>query len=83
MNNYNKTISIRLQRQVIRNRSLFMAGWRGGAPKRNVFLGKHFADPTIKKYHLKFEYHKKYHLKFVRSLQPGLSIMFRSLLWFK
>ena len=35
--------------------SLFMAGGGGGgggggvAPKRNVFLGKNFADPTIKK----------------------------------
>jgi hypothetical protein len=26
---------------------------------------------------------KFFHLKFVRSLQPGISIMFRSLLWFK
>jgi hypothetical protein len=23
--------------------------WRGVAPKRNVFFGKNFADPTIKK----------------------------------
>ena len=23
--------------------------WRGVAPKRNVFRGKNFADPTIKK----------------------------------
>jgi hypothetical protein len=28
-----------------RNSSLFMAG--GGTPKRNVFLGKNFADPSI------------------------------------
>jgi hypothetical protein len=24
-------------------------GGGGGAPKRNVFLGKNFADPTVKK----------------------------------
>jgi hypothetical protein len=23
--------------------------WRGVAPKRNVFLGRNFSDPTIKK----------------------------------
>jgi hypothetical protein len=34
----------------IRDWSLFMAGGGGGgAPKRNAFLGKNFADPTIKK----------------------------------
>ena len=26
----------------------FMGGGGGVAPKRNVFLGKHFADPIIK-----------------------------------
>jgi hypothetical protein len=31
--------------RLIRDRSLFMAGV---ATKRNVFLGKNFADPTIK-----------------------------------
>jgi hypothetical protein len=39
--------------------------WRRVAPKKNIFLGKHFADPTIKtskkllanlKYHLKNKY---------------------------
>ena len=41
----------------LRERSVFMAGGggRGGgagewvAPKRNIFLGKNFAGPTIKK----------------------------------
>ena len=28
--------------------SLFLCLWRGLVPKGNGFLGKHFADPTIK-----------------------------------
>jgi hypothetical protein len=39
--------------------------WQGVAPKRNVFFGKHFADPTIKKSklflpHLKYQFKNKY-----------------------
>jgi hypothetical protein len=40
-----------IQQCSIRELSLFMGagGFGGVAPKRNVFLGKHFADPTIEK----------------------------------
>ena len=38
----------------------------------NVFFGPNMMTFDLQK-----------HLKFVRSLQPGISIMFRSLLWFK
>jgi hypothetical protein len=40
-----------------------MAVWRGGAPKRNVFLGKNFADPTIKKVKIFIYPTLKYQLK--------------------
>ena len=39
-----------------------MAGGGGGGPKENVFLGKNFADPTIKKsktFLLNFKYNFK------------------------
>jgi hypothetical protein len=33
-----------------KGRVIIYGGGGGSAPKRNVFLGKYFADPTIKKF---------------------------------
>jgi hypothetical protein len=53
--------------------------WRGVAPKRNVFLGKNFGDPTIKKPiflpNLKYQFKNKYPSKSLQKDTVQLSHM--------